>query len=200
MAQLTGLLRTEKDWENFFQKAGIPEDTSKTYAKSFKNNHVTELLLPELTKDLLNDLRITIIGDIFIILQQAKKSSSKSTVETTIKSPAFTVKPPAAKLPLITSDMTHPQFCKFRIDWEIFKTVTAIPMDQIPSQLYSLCDESVQNSIINIVKNFVSLSEADILREIETIVIRNRILVSTEWRSVQLHRKMVSPSKTSPFT
>ena len=71
MAQLTGLLRTEKDWENFFQKAGIPEDTSKTYAKSFKNNSVTEPLLPELTKELLNDLGITIMGDILIILQQA---------------------------------------------------------------------------------------------------------------------------------
>ena len=59
--------------------------------------------------------------------------------------------------------MTHPQFRKFRIDWEVFKTITAIPMDQIPSQLYSLCDESVQNI-------FFSLSEADILREIETIV------------------------------
>ena len=43
-------------------------------------------------------------------------------------------------------------------------------MDQIPSQLYSSCDESVQNSIINTVKNFFSLFEADILREIETVV------------------------------
>ena len=51
MALQTGLLQTEKDWENFFQKAGIPEDTSKIYAKSFKNNRVTELLLPELTKE-----------------------------------------------------------------------------------------------------------------------------------------------------
>ena len=43
-------------------------------------------------------------------------------------------------------------------------------MDQIPSQLYSSCDESVQSSIINMVKNFFSLSETDILREIKTIV------------------------------
>ena len=121
---LRGLLRTEKDWENFFQKAGIPEDTFKTYAKSFKNNHVNELLLTELTKRHLNGLEITIIGDIPIILQHAKKSSSKNTVETTIKSPAFTVKLPAAKLPLMTSNMTHPQFRKFRIDWEVFKTIT----------------------------------------------------------------------------
>ena len=89
MALQTGSLQTEKDWENFFQKAGIPEHTSKTHAKSLKNNRVTELLSPELTKELLNDLGTTIIGDILIILQQAKKSSSKNTVETTIKSPAF---------------------------------------------------------------------------------------------------------------
>ena len=74
MVQSKGLIRTEKDWEKFFQKAGIPEDTSKTYAKSFKNNHVTEILLPDLTKELSNDLGITVIGDILIILQQAKKS------------------------------------------------------------------------------------------------------------------------------
>ena len=43
-------------------------------------------------------------------------------------------------------------------------------MDQTASQLYSSCDESVHNSIINTVENFFSLSEADILREIETIV------------------------------
>ena len=62
------------------------------------------------------------ISDILIILQQAKKSSSKSTVETTIKSSAFTIKLPAAKLPLITSDMTHPQFRKFRIN-EVIKDI-----------------------------------------------------------------------------
>ena len=65
--------------------------------------------------------------------------------------------------------MTHPHFRKFRIDWEVCKTVTVIPTDQIPSELYSSCDESVQNSITNTVKNFFSVSEADILREIETI-------------------------------
>ena len=43
-------------------------------------------------------------------------------------------------------------------------------MDQIPSQLHNSCDKSVQNSIINTVKNFFSLSEVDILREIQTIV------------------------------
>ena len=170
MAQSTGLLRTEKDWENFFQKAGIREDTSKTYAKLFKNNHVTELLLPDLTKVHLSDLGITVIGDILIILWQAKKSSSNNTIETTTKSPAFTLKPPAAKLLLITSDMTYLQFRKFRIDWEVFKTTTAIPMDQITSQLYSSCDESVQNGIINPVRNVFRLSEANILRELETIV------------------------------
>ena len=133
MAKSTGLLRTEKDWEILFQKAGIAEDSSKTYAKSFKNNRVTDLLFPELTKELVNDLGKTIMDDILIILQQAKKSSSKNTVETRIKSPAFTVKPPADKLLLITSDVAHPQFRKFRIDWEVFKIITAIPMDQILS-------------------------------------------------------------------
>ena len=60
-------------------------------------------------------------------------------------------------------------------------------MDQILSQLYSSCDESVQNSIINTVKNFCSLSEADILREIETIV--------TQKSNPSVHRMVFSYQK-----
>ena len=69
-------------------------------------------------------------------------------------------------------------------------------MDQITSQLYSSCNKSAQNSVINTMKNFFSLSEADILREIKTTV--------TQKSYPGVHRmvcsSMVSPSKTSLFT
>ena len=73
------IVTNRKDWENFFQKTGIPEDTSKTYAKSFKNNHVTEIFLPELTKEFLNDLGITMIGDILIILISRQRNLHQKT-------------------------------------------------------------------------------------------------------------------------
>ena len=59
--------------------------------------------------------------------------------------------------PQVVSEMTHPQFRKFKIDWNVFKQITEIPHHQIAAQLYSLCDDSVQNtlSFINTVTDAV---------------------------------------------
>ena len=54
--------------------------------------------------------------------------------------------------------MTLPQFRKFRMDW------------QINAQLYSCCNAHVQNSIVNTVSDFFTLSEGDLLNAIERIV------------------------------
>ena len=69
--------------------------------------------------------------------------------------------------------MTHPQFRKFKIDWDVFKKITSIPSDQFPSQLYSACDEAVQNSIINSFPKFFDQSEEDLLQSIESIVTKS---------------------------
>ena len=52
--------------------------------------------------------------------------------------------------------MTHPQFWKFKNDWDTFKHITAIPSDQITAQLYNLWDNLVQNSIIGMFQQDVS--------------------------------------------
>ena len=69
--------------------------------------------------------------------------------------------------------MTHPQFRKFKIDWEVFKNITSIPPDQFASQLYSACDETVQTSIINSFTNFFTQSEEELLKSIESIVTKS---------------------------
>ena len=66
--------------------------------------------------------------------------------------------------------MTNQQFCKFKIDWGVFKQLTTILPSQIAAQLYSLCKDSVQNSIVNTNGDFFTLSEQNMTQIIETIV------------------------------
>ena len=80
------------------------------------------------------------------------------------------MKIPAARPPQLTAEMTHPQFRKFKTDWDVFKKITNLPETQIHAQLYSSCDEHVQNSLVNSVTDFFTLSEADLLKKLEDIV------------------------------
>ena len=62
--------------------------------------------------------------------------------------------------PQITLVMTNQQFCKFQIGG----------VSQIDAQLYSLCEDSVQNSIVNTNGDYFFLSEKNMTQIIETIV------------------------------
>ena len=77
------------------------------------------------------------------------------------------------KLPSITPDMTHPQYRKFMVDWSIYKSITTLPSSDVTAHLYSTCDISVQNSIINAVPGFLILDETSALEAIEKIVTRH---------------------------
>jgi len=76
----------------------------------------------------------------------------------------------SAKLPTITSEMTHPQFRKCRIDWTVFKQITGVPPQQIQSLLYNTRDDTTQHNIINTTPNFLTFTEDRLLDQIETIV------------------------------
>ena len=52
----------------------------------------------------------------------------------------------------------------------MFKQLTTIPPSQIAAQLYSLCEDLVQNSILHTNGDFFTLSEQDMIQTIETIV------------------------------
>ena len=64
-------LQSITSWEHFFVAAKIPQRDAKAYAKIFSENRITEVLLPDLTKDNLQDLGITILGDALSILRHA---------------------------------------------------------------------------------------------------------------------------------
>ena len=99
--------------------------------------------------------------------QQTSPSSIQPTAITNI--PSTTESKPVNPLHVLP-EMTHPQFWKFKIDWDVFKQITTIPPHQIAAQLYNLCDDTVQNILINNVSDIFQLFETDLLKSIESVV------------------------------
>ncbi|XP_034556566.1 uncharacterized protein C19orf47 homolog isoform X2 [Notolabrus celidotus] len=61
------------EWIQFFKDAGIPAGLAVTYAVSFVDNRINKNMLMDLSKDIMIDLGITVIGDIIAILKHAKQ-------------------------------------------------------------------------------------------------------------------------------
>ncbi|CAF97432.1 unnamed protein product, partial [Tetraodon nigroviridis] len=61
------------EWIQFFKDAGIPAGLAVTYAVSFVDNRIHKNMLMDLSKDIMMDLGITVIGDIIAILRHAKQ-------------------------------------------------------------------------------------------------------------------------------
>ncbi|XP_078102238.1 uncharacterized protein C19orf47 homolog isoform X3 [Sander vitreus] len=61
------------EWIQFFKDAGIPTGLAVTYAVSFVDNRIHKNMLMDLSKDIMMDLGITVIGDIIAILKHAKQ-------------------------------------------------------------------------------------------------------------------------------
>ena len=158
-------LKDQPSWEKFFQDARIPKKDSQSYAKIFVTNRMTGDLLPDITKETLKELGIEILGDCLAIIKHARTIATKKTNVQPVQ-----IKAPAAKLPEIKQDMTLQQFRKFLIDWNVFKQITGIEESQIAAQLYSCCDESVQNGLVNTVKDIFTINETELLKLIEQIV------------------------------
>ncbi|XP_054650168.1 uncharacterized protein C19orf47 homolog isoform X3 [Dunckerocampus dactyliophorus] len=65
-------LRATSEWIQFFKDAGIPAGLAVTYAVSFVDNRIQKNMLMDLSKDIMMDLGITVVGDIIAILKHAK--------------------------------------------------------------------------------------------------------------------------------
>ena len=165
------LQNTAEAWKIFFHDSGIPEESCTQYADLFIENRITGNSLSELDKQTLVDIGITVLGDRLSILKHVKTVSGSNTASM-ITNPSLSQQSPkiSAKLPSALSDMTHPQFRKFRIDWSIYKNITNIATNQISSILYNACSESVQSSIVNTCADFITLCEEDFLNVIERLV------------------------------
>ncbi|KAM8986070.1 uncharacterized protein C19orf47 homolog [Ara ararauna] len=60
------------EWIQFFKEAGIPPGPAISYAVMFVDNRIQKNMLMDLTKELMNELGITVVGDIIAILKHAK--------------------------------------------------------------------------------------------------------------------------------
>lgn len=150
-------------WKALFMANGIKEDSAKTYGDKFAAEEVTFGMLSQLDRDLLKEMGVKKIGEALAILNiDGSASPSKFSL----------LKTPAPKLPQITSEMTHQQYRKFSIDWNVFLTMTRPPASQIHAILYSCCDDVTQTAIINTYPNFFKENVDELLDKVELIVTR----------------------------
>ena len=126
-------LGDEPAWKNFLTAASIPDEIAAKYAKILVENRLTEATISQLTVEHLTAINITVVGDILAILGHIQTVLSSPAlqaphVESTTSTAAQFKPPPAAiKLPSVSSNMTHPQFRKFLIDWTVYKKITRLP-------------------------------------------------------------------------
>ena len=125
------VLQVKEDLLQFLTATGIPGDAAANYMTAFVENRITESLLPQLDHQFLTQLGITVIGDILYILKATEQPSTSpiSTPPNDITTPSFTKSTPVAP-PQVVSELTFPQFRKFKIDWNVFKQIATIPPHQ----------------------------------------------------------------------
>lgn len=68
-------------WIKFFKEAGIPAGDAANYAVTFTDHRITRAMLLDLTKEYLNDMGISILGDVIAILKYAKTVHSQVNIK-----------------------------------------------------------------------------------------------------------------------
>ncbi|XP_069116053.1 uncharacterized protein C19orf47-like isoform X3 [Argopecten irradians] len=80
-------------WLKFFKDAGIPAGDAANYAVTFTDNRIQRDMLQDLTKDYLNCMGITILGDVINILKHAKTVHIQEAREKTLRASQPTPSP-----------------------------------------------------------------------------------------------------------
>ena len=162
----------EKAWTTVLTEAGIEEESAKGYASLFAKERLSCDLLGDLDRSMLKELGVDRLGDALTILKIGKKKVEVPDVKKTSEPTTLHVyaKPPTAKPPEANCNMTHQEFRKFRIDWEVYLKLTNIDESQIHSQLYSCCDDEAQRALINTYDDFFKIPQSQLLSKLEAVV------------------------------
>lgn len=86
-------------WTKFFIQAGVPNGPANNYAVIFYDNRIQEDMLPDLSKEILRDMGITVMGDIIAILRHGKEVHAQSVREKTAMDMAATDGPESSTSP-----------------------------------------------------------------------------------------------------
>ena len=164
---------TLEDWKSLLESNGIPPTPAAQYASILSNNGISSSNVLDLDKLSLENIGIKLLGHQLKILRlgrpiiKQEEASQSGEHHAEYKRPSASA---SAKLPTISTDMTLPQFRKFRVDWGVYVTITGIPARERTAHLYSACEPSVQNSIINAKPTFLSMLEEEAITLIEAVV------------------------------
>uniref|UniRef100_UPI00358FDBBC uncharacterized protein C19orf47 homolog n=1 Tax=Myxine glutinosa TaxID=7769 RepID=UPI00358FDBBC len=60
------------EWVKFFEGAGIPPGPSANYALTFVDNRIQKSMLLDLTREVLHEMGISVVGDVIAIIKHAK--------------------------------------------------------------------------------------------------------------------------------
>ena len=126
--------RTETQWVDFFANLAIPQEVATQYAANFVKNRVTDPVLPSLDKQTLNELGITVIGDVLAILQKVHPPQDSSSANPLgplrtglVTTSTSIVKPPQYNCPQLQTEMTSAQFLRFKVECDGYKPLVSLP-------------------------------------------------------------------------
>ena len=168
-------LQSEEEWITFLSTTDIPPDDIARYSRLLIKASINGSILDYVDKDSLHELGIKVLGHKLAILKRINASRTPPELNISSKmlkdhSDAPATARISAKLPSLQDEMSHQQFRKFRVDWDVYKKLTGITSESYASHLYSACDDSVQTAIINTHKNFFEYNESKLLDIIEETV------------------------------
>lgn len=69
---MASITMATSEWISFFKDAGIPAGPAVNYAVTFVDNRISKNMLLDLNKEIMNELGITVVGDVIAILKHAK--------------------------------------------------------------------------------------------------------------------------------
>ena len=156
-------------WKDVLEtEALISEADSEQYSHIFEQAKMTRQSLRMLDRQTLTELGVASVGNALAILSI---SQPQPIVAAHQLPPAHrTVKLPTVTPPRVHSDMTHPQWRKFLVDWQVFQSVTKFPNAETHIQLYSCCADDVQTALINMQEDYFDLPIDLLLGHVERIV------------------------------
>ncbi|PNJ18970.1 LOW QUALITY PROTEIN: C19orf47 isoform 6, partial [Pongo abelii] len=92
------------EWIQFFKEAGIPPGPAVNYAVMFVDNRIQKSMLLDLNKEIMNELGVTVVGDIIAILKHAKVVHRQDMCKAATESVPCSPSPLAGEIRRGTSD------------------------------------------------------------------------------------------------